>query len=164
VPKNLSSVLSTLIPAVPAAPVKPSVAFACLKSIPLDRDKALGQIQALRPFFEWQSTLDYNKKPPRGYLSEGIDLFRGLDELEEILRADFAPWPSLFDFLAELQTVKGRLRDGHFGSVPLLLGLVTLQPGVEFVSISQDGEVLPEIFLYGMFLAHPHQRQSVCSS
>lgn len=99
--------------------------------------------------WEWQSTLDYNKKPPRGYLSEGVDLIRGLDEMVAMLKANATPWSNQFEFFTDLQTLQSRVRDGHFGSYPLLLNLVTFRSGVQFLSISEDSLATPEIFLYG---------------
>ncbi|KAK0708505.1 hypothetical protein B0H67DRAFT_556972 [Lasiosphaeris hirsuta] len=148
VPKNLSSVEAILFPATPAVPVAPSLAFACLESIPLDRDTALAHVEFLHPLFEWQSTVDYLKGPPRGYLSEGVDLLRGLDDIAAKLRADPPAYANEFGFLAELHVLVSRVRDAHFGYTSLLLDLFTLRPGAEFVSISRDGVALPEIFLH----------------
>jgi hypothetical protein len=131
-------------------PVKPSLAFACLRSVPLDKDKAIGQIQALRPIYKWQSTIDWNKKPPYGYLSEGVDLMKGLDEMEASLKANETTWLSLFEFLAELQLLVGRMREAHFSTQHLLLDLVAFVPGAKFASISEDGRGAPEIFLHGI--------------
>jgi len=126
------------------------VAFACLASIPLDKEASLAQLKTLRPMWEWQSTLDYNKKPPRGYLSEGVDLLQGLDEMAAMLKTNATPWSNQFQFLTDLQTLQSRVRDGHFGSFPLLLtGLITFRSGADFVSISEDGVTTPKIFLHG---------------
>jgi len=150
VPKNLTRAEAILIPAVPAVPVKPSLAYACLKSMPLDRDIALHQVQTLRPYWEWQSTIDYTRVPPKGYLSEGVDIFKGLDDISAKLRTNSTPYTSFFDFLTDLHILQGRARDFHFLSLPVLLDLFTFVPSVKFVSISKDGQALPEIFLYGV--------------
>ncbi|KAK0624444.1 hypothetical protein B0T14DRAFT_196434 [Immersiella caudata] len=149
VPKDTLGLPHALAPRVPPVPVKPSMAFACLASIPLDKGASLGHLKALRPMWEWQSTLDYNKKPPRGYLSEGVDLLRGLDQMAEMLKANSTPWSNQFQFITDLQTLQSRVRDGHFGSFPLLLNLITFRSGVDFVSISKDGLTTPDIFLHG---------------
>ncbi|KAK4442130.1 hypothetical protein QBC34DRAFT_444409 [Podospora aff. communis PSN243] len=148
VPNDSTGLPPGLAPRVPAAPVKPSLAFACLASVPLNKNASLGQIKALRPMWEWQSTLDYNKQPPRGYLSEGVDLLRGLDEMAEMLTANATPWANQFEFLTDLQTLQSRVRDAHFGTFPVLLNLVTFRSGVQFVSISEDSLKTPKIFLH----------------
>ncbi|KAK0643776.1 hypothetical protein B0T16DRAFT_459883 [Cercophora newfieldiana] len=146
--KNITEIELGILPAIPPVPVKPSLAFNCLKSIPLDRDRALGHVAFLRPFWEWQSTLDYNKNPPRGYLSEGVDLIRGTKEIEAKLRINSTGYANHFEFLVDLQLLQHRVRDAHFGSPAMLLDLFTAQFGRKFVSISQDGRTLPEIFLH----------------
>ncbi|KAK0620102.1 hypothetical protein B0T14DRAFT_224041 [Immersiella caudata] len=145
-PKDLTELERQVLPPVPAVPVKPSLALACSKSIPLDKDKALAHLSYLKPFWEWQSTLDYERNPPRGYLSEGVDLARGLDEIAAKLRAD--GYANGFEFLTDLQELQSRVRDAHFSSRNQLFDLWTTKLGKEFVSISQDGQAVPQIFLH----------------
>ena len=127
----------------------PSLAFSCLKSIPLDRETALQQTEFLVPLFAWQSTVDYLKDPPRGYLSEGVDLLGGLDDITAKLKAETPAYTNEFDFVTDLRGLVRRARDAHFGFVNILLDLFTPRPGVEFASISKDGLALPEIFVHG---------------
>lgn len=143
----MNPILASYIPAVPAVPVKPSLAFACLKSVPLHKDNALAQLKHLRPLFEWQSTIEYNKKPPRGYLSEGVDLIQGFDDIAEKLNANRPVYTNQYEFLVDLDTLQGRVRDLHFSAVSLLLDLFTTR-GVDFVSISEDGWAPPKIFVH----------------
>ncbi|KAM7198300.1 hypothetical protein V8F33_005091 [Rhypophila sp. PSN 637] len=149
VPRNLTLVEELLmVGTVPPVPIRPSLAYACLRSVPLDKKTALEYLDVLRPFVEWQSTVDYLRDPPKGYLSEGVDLVRGLDEIQTKLeRKDYK---NEFDFLADLHTLLHvRVRDYHFAQIPLLMDLFTLELGSEFISISPDGVSKPEIFLYG---------------
>ncbi|KAK5659420.1 hypothetical protein OQA88_621 [Cercophora sp. LCS_1] len=130
----------------PAAPVRPSIVFACLRSITLDKETALKHIEYLRPQWEWQSTLDYLRSPPKGYLSEGVDLLGGLDNIEGKLKGD--KYRNEFEFLSDLHLLANvRVRDQHFGALNVLLDLFTFQAGADFVSISKDGVALPEIFI-----------------
>ena len=57
-PKNLTTLERRVIPSTPAAPIQPSVAFACLNCVSLHKDTALQQLDFLRPLFKWQSTVD----------------------------------------------------------------------------------------------------------
>ncbi|KAK4444824.1 hypothetical protein QBC34DRAFT_474028 [Podospora aff. communis PSN243] len=134
------------IPPLPAAPIKPSLALACLKSVPLDREVALRQVQTLKPYWEFQSTLGYNKKPPKGYLSEAVDALGGLDDIAAKLK-DSGSYENLYEFLVDLEILRGRVRDVHFFFLPLLLNLFAFVPGVEFLSISKDGRSVSEVFL-----------------
>jgi len=130
-------------------PVRPSLAFDCLKSVPLDKERALAHITSLRPIWEWQSTLDYNKNPPPGYLSEAVDVFKGLDDIAGKLQSNPPGYANEFQFLTDLQVLQGRVRDAHFGSRSLLFDLWTTRWGKQFVSVSKDGLALPQIFLHG---------------
>jgi hypothetical protein len=151
VPRNLSFIEKFLIPTVPAAPIRPSVAFACLKSVPLHKDTALQQLEFLRPLFEWQSSVDNLREPPEGYLSEGVDLLRGLDDIAVTLV--WRGYANEFEFLSDLHTLAGvRVRDFHFQYETALLNLFTFRMGVQFVSISEDGLSTPKIYLYGKIL------------
>ncbi|KAK4224656.1 hypothetical protein QBC38DRAFT_514654, partial [Podospora fimiseda] len=139
-----------LYPSVPPAPIKPSLAYACLKSVPLHTDTALKQLQYLGPFFEWHSTIDYLKNPPSGYLSDPVDILGGLEIIASNLRGNGTKrYKNEFDFLTDLHDLTSvRVRDIHFQYTTLLLDLFTFRMGVEFVSISKDGLSVPEIFLH----------------
>ncbi len=91
---------------------------------------------------------DYNKDPPRGYLSEGADLLGGLDEIARNLNASV--YSNEYDFLVDLEIFAGvRVRDLHLPYGSLLLDLFTFERGVKFVSVSKDGMSVPDVFLYG---------------
>ncbi|KAH7636100.1 hypothetical protein B0T09DRAFT_317777 [Sordaria sp. MPI-SDFR-AT-0083] len=53
--------------------VKPSVALACLESVPIDVEKDVALIDYLLPYAQFQSTLGYLKAPPKEYLLPGVD-------------------------------------------------------------------------------------------
>jgi hypothetical protein len=150
VPKN-STEIPDFMPTTPAVPIRPSLAFACLKSVPLDRDSALQHIDFLRPLFEWQSSVDYLRDPPQGYLSEGMDLTGGLDDIAAKLNRDKkGGYGNEFEFLADLHTMTSvRPRDLHFAAPTLLLDLFDFPITAQFLSISDDGLTLPKIYLYG---------------
>ncbi|KAM7196897.1 hypothetical protein V8F20_006864 [Naviculisporaceae sp. PSN 640] len=150
VPRNLTTLEELVgLGAIPPIPIRPSLAHACLKSIPLDKAPALAQVDVLRPMLEWHSTLDYLRDPPKGYLSEAVDVVRGLDEIQAKL-GQLDVYKTEFDFLSDLYTLLSlRIRDGHFFYRPMLMGLFTFQLGVQFISISKDGISAPDIFLYG---------------
>ncbi|KAK4448375.1 hypothetical protein QBC34DRAFT_352971 [Podospora aff. communis PSN243] len=145
-PQNLTEIEKLVLPPVPLVSVKPSLALSRLKSMPLDKSKALAHVQYLKPFWEWQSTVDYLKNPPQGYLSEGVDLIRGTDDIAAKIRGDV--YANGYEFLADLNELQSRVRDGHFGARNQVFDLWTTKFGKEFVSISQDGRTVPEIFLH----------------
>ncbi|KAK1832533.1 hypothetical protein QBC39DRAFT_280800 [Podospora conica] len=137
---------AVFVPTAPAAAVLPSLAFSCLKSVPLDKETALKHIDHLRPQWQWHSTIEYLKNPPKGYLSEGVDLLGGLDDIKAKLQDD--AYLTEWDFLADLHMLaRVRVKDQHFHAANTFMNLFTFKTGAEFVSISKDGVSLPEIFV-----------------
>lgn len=128
--------------------MKPSLAYACLQSIPLDKNTAEKHVEWLRSFAVWHSATDHLKDPPQGFLSEGVDLLGGLDDIAQKLKA--AAYRNEFEFLIDVYTLGDmRVRDGHFSWAPQLLDLFTFRRGVQFASVSKDGTTLPNIYLHG---------------
>ncbi|KAK0653177.1 hypothetical protein B0T16DRAFT_427366 [Cercophora newfieldiana] len=137
--------LANAIPRIAAAPVQPSLVFQCLRSIPFNQTTALRFVRYLQPLMEWHSTLDYFQSPPPGYLSDPVDLVSGLKTIEETIAS--SGYSNEFDFHADLhKLLVTRVRDGHFIVTPLLLHLFTFQRGVAFVSVSEDGRSVPQVF------------------
>ncbi|KAK4443053.1 hypothetical protein QBC34DRAFT_478567 [Podospora aff. communis PSN243] len=135
------------VPSIAPTPIRPSLAYSCLKSVPLNQSAALAYIEYLRPMIEWHSALDYLQSPPKGYLSEGVDLGKGLTDIAAKLKS--SGYKNEFEWLADLHTlINVRARDGHLGvHSPLLTGLFLFKRGVKFVSISKDGRSPPQVFL-----------------
>lgn len=80
---------------------------------------------------------------PQGFLSEGVDLLRGPDDIAE--KAKAAAYRNEFEFLVDVYTLGDvRVRDMHFSRAPQLLDLFTFRRGVEFASVSKDGIAPPE--------------------
>ncbi len=115
--------------------------------MPLYKDAALQQLEFLRPILEWQSTIDDLKSPPKGFLSEGVDILRGLDDIADKLKE--GKYSNEYEYLADVYTlISVRPRDAHLHYSPLLLDLVNFVPGVEFVCVSKDRLSVPEIYLH----------------
>lgn len=71
----------SVTPTVPAA-----LAYECINSVPINTTAALDLINAIRPYWEWQSTLAYLKDPPQEYIDkvqDPVDVFAELDALEQ---------------------------------------------------------------------------------
>lgn len=119
--------------------------------MPLHKDTALGQLNFLRPLFEWQSTVDDLRDPPEEYLSEGVDLIRGLDDIAAKLKGAQGGYKNEFEFLADLYTLTSvRPRDFHFRYTSSIFNLFSFPRAARFVSISEDGFSAPLIYLHGM--------------
>ena len=68
-----------------AAVLKPSEVYACLRSIPYDRQKDTEQIAWIKYLLQFQSTLAYLKNPPSSYPLPAVDLIGGLDRISSAI-------------------------------------------------------------------------------
>ena len=76
-----SSILNGVVPA--------QLALSCLRTVPLQQEANLGQLDGLRVFLRYQSDLYYlnSSRPTRLY--PDVDLITGLDTLEQRLGEDY---------------------------------------------------------------------------
>lgn len=140
--------LERAIPRIAAAPLRPSLVYKCLKSVPFNQTSALSYVAFLKPMMEWHSSLDYLRSPPPGYLSEPVDLIEGLNEIED--KITMAKYSKEFDFHADLYTLlRTRVRDVHLALQFPLLSLATFKRSPAFVSVSKEGTSIPQVFLQG---------------
>lgn len=82
----VASAAPSTVPTVPA-----QLAYDCLQSVPLGKETALGLVDAIRPYFNWQSSTAYLKDPPEEYterIQEAVDIFGGLDEIKSKIESD----------------------------------------------------------------------------
>lgn len=61
------------------------LAYQCLQSVPLDAEGAALQIEGMKFFAQFQSTLAYLKEPPKGYLYPAVDIVGALDQISDKL-------------------------------------------------------------------------------
>ncbi|KAK5651961.1 hypothetical protein OQA88_11503 [Cercophora sp. LCS_1] len=125
--------------------VPPSVAYACLESVPVDVERDIGLIEWLLPYMSFQSTLGYLKKPPQEYLLPGVDIVGGLAAIREKLRK--GGYESQWEFTTDLNRVYAASADGHFGYQPALDSAFLFLRDLNFTSLSTDGIELPKIYL-----------------
>ncbi|QDS76907.1 hypothetical protein FKW77_004139 [Venturia effusa] len=135
--------------------VAAQLAYDCIKSVPLNTPNALELLRTIRPYLIWQSTTAYLKDPPAEYTEKirpPVDIFGGLDKIESDLRG--GSFKTEYDFGFALYTLLQSTHDGHVSYVPDTVGRV-FQWGrpVPLVSVSEDGEKLPAIFVYADILA-----------
>ncbi|KAF6783106.1 peptidase S41 family protein [Colletotrichum sojae] len=127
--------------------VRPSLAFDCLRSVPVDVDRDVALIKYLRPWLEFQSTIGILPTPPEGYLYPAVDIFGGLDNITQILKA--GSYQSQLDFAVDLyRLINVKPRDGHLAFTPIIGTLFGFETPALFVSISEDGVANPKIYLH----------------
>jgi hypothetical protein len=135
--------------------VAASLAYDCLKSVPLNKAAAIDLVDALEPYLEWQSDAAYKADPPADYFYPPVDIFAALAKVRANLVAD--KYAGEYDFQLDLYvTVFGPGHDGHYVFYPDALTKVfqwTRQRSL--VSVSEDGSSLPVIKLYEDVVSSP---------
>ncbi|KAI8713414.1 TSPc domain-containing protein [Fusarium sp. LHS14.1] len=122
-----------------------SVGIACLKSVPVDKERDLALLDYLQPLIEFQSTLEVLADPPEGYLFPGVNVLGGLDTIRDNLNKN--KYKGQYEVMTDLRSLFAAANDLHFDYPPALLNtLVFLRRGIDFKSISSDGLSLPQIF------------------
>lgn len=127
----------------------PGLANACARSAPIVQDDALSLIDAVSAVIEWQSTQAYLKSPPEGYLLAGVDLVAQITDLRSNVSS--GAFTGEIDFEGNLTKIITSAHDGHLNLQ--LDGYSVFAYGIEIgdglVSVSSDGQSLPEIYLAG---------------
>jgi hypothetical protein len=135
-------------------PVKTEVpaelAWNCMNTVPFNATSGKRLIQDMRPYIEWQSTLNELKNPPAEYAEKvqpPIDIMGGLDQI--VADIDAGRFQNEYDFGWTLYTLIQSAHDGHFTYVPDSVGgIFTWGRPIPLVSISADGKQLPAVFVF----------------
>ncbi|KAF3479880.1 peptidase S41 family protein [Arthroderma uncinatum] len=128
--------------------VSAELAHSCLTSVPFKKKDALRLIDGLDSFFSWQSTIDYLKNPPKGYLLPGIDLVKTLKEIRDKAAGD--KYPNEFEFQSDIARLASSAHDGHFNINLDAISIFSFRRDRigPLVSVSSDGKTFPEIYVY----------------
>ncbi|PVI01821.1 hypothetical protein DM02DRAFT_475658, partial [Periconia macrospinosa] len=129
-------------------------AMECLRSVPLlDVEGNALLTEELKAWFQFQSTLSYQKNPPETMKDRRIDLLGDLDRLAQGL--DEGHFTNEFDFMFQLWLLSNNAYDFHFFYTPDIINVFTSwvrgNPEVDnldLVSISRDGRETPQIYNY----------------
>ena len=121
----------------------------CLASVPLDKEGNVKLIDDVKLFVKWQSNIAYLKNPPANYTEKSVDVMGELDLMQKGLAN--GTYKTEYDFQMQMMTLFNRAYDNHFAYQPdILASAMQFQrpPGTELVSVSSDGQALPEIYTY----------------
>ncbi|KAL9057637.1 MAG: hypothetical protein Q9162_002252 [Coniocarpon cinnabarinum] len=148
-----ASVASLVAGAASASPTVPAeVAYACQKSVPFDQAAAVPWLESLRPYILWQSTTSYLVDPPEGYLEPASDINGNLNAI--ISKAQAGGYDNEYDLEFDLYEVFQTTHDGHFRYTPNLVGSIfRYGRTIPLVSVSSDGQALPQVYVYADVLA-----------
>lgn len=135
--------------------VKPDVpaqlAWECISTVAFNATSGKRLIKSLRPYIDWQSTLNVLKNPPSEYAEKvqpPVDIIGGLDKIDADI--DAGRFKNEYDFGWTLYTLIQSAHDGHFSYVPDSVGAIfTWSRPIPLVSVSEDGVQLPAVFAFG---------------
>ncbi|KAI0397100.1 hypothetical protein F5Y17DRAFT_417177 [Xylariaceae sp. FL0594] len=122
-----------------------AVAYECLKSVPVHKEPAIRLLDALKPFLEWQSDLDFLKNPPPDYPYAPVDIFGELERIRSNLEG--GRYAGELEWQEDLYAnIVGKPHNGHLSYSPDLLTVPSewARPW-SLVSVSEDGTSLPVI-------------------
>ncbi|KAJ3579832.1 hypothetical protein NPX13_g735 [Xylaria arbuscula] len=122
-----------------------SLAYECLKSVPVHKEPAIRLLEELKPFLEWQSDQVYLKNPPSGYPYPPVDILGELETIRSNLEA--GKYTSEVEWQEDLYSaIAGKPHNGHLAYHPDLLTVPFewVRPW-SLVSVSEDGTSLPVI-------------------
>lgn len=115
-----------------------------MESVPLHKDEALKLVESLVPYVEFQSTLEYLKNPPEGYLHPGVDVLGGLSDIADAVKA--GEYSSEYDFQTDIQALFMAAQDTHLSFVGDAAGVFKFKrENTPLLSFSSDGNELPII-------------------
>ena len=87
----------------------------------------------------------YLKNPPDGYLEPAIDVYALLDEMI----ANVDSYANEYELEFALYQIFQRTHDGHLRYLPTLIaGVATFGRPLALVSVSTDGQSLPQPYVY----------------
>ena len=122
-----------------------SLAYECLKSVPVHKEPAVRLLEELKPFLEWQSDQVYLKDPPSDYPYPRVDIFGELETIRSDLEA--GKYSGEVEWQEDLyRAIAGKPHNGHLAYHPDLLTVPFewVRPW-SLVSVSEDGTSLPVI-------------------
>ncbi|KMP02078.1 hypothetical protein DIZ76_010631 [Coccidioides immitis] len=128
--------------------ISAELAHACLQSVPFKKRDALRLIDGLDSFWHWQSTIDYLKDPPEGYLMPATDLDKGILRIRNKAAAN--KYENEIEFQQDMLALVNSVHDGHFNLYLDAINIFSFRR-VEFgpiVSLSSDGKSLPKVYSY----------------
>lgn len=126
---------TTIVPA--------ALAQECLKSMPFPKDVAHEFLAELRKYIGFQSTLEILQDPPSTYLSQPVDILKGLDAIEK------RSYDSYYDFDHDIGQLLNSANDGHFSVGLCSQAIFNFQrPKGQMVSVSRDGHETPLLYIY----------------
>ncbi|KAF2669042.1 hypothetical protein BT63DRAFT_413514 [Microthyrium microscopicum] len=127
--------------------------LACLRDVPINSTAAAAQVDYIKQYMQFQSTLAYLKNPPKSYPYPPTDILGGLDKIASKTKS--GGYKNQFDFEIDIVKYAIATYDGHTAVNQFLVSNFNFLTNVLLVSISGDGNSLPGVyFLQDILLAN----------
>lgn len=127
-----------------------ATAFACISDVALDSDAAVTMIGVIKEYLDFQTTVPYNEDPPDSYQQSEIDLIGRLDGLSQDVQD--GAYENQYSFDVALRAILVGAHDGHLSLDLGVLGLFSWILPDTIVSVSSDGQEIPEVYAYSDIL------------
>ncbi|ORY10260.1 hypothetical protein BCR34DRAFT_602239 [Clohesyomyces aquaticus] len=122
------------------------IAYDCVRSVPVDKEGDLKQIEEILNFVEFQSNLNYVKEGIKPHNEYPIDVRASLNDIATGIKN--GSYKSDYDVQLDIHTLFNSVGDNHFNwqsDINFVLRFVRSAGGL--VSLSKDYTDLPEVYL-----------------
>jgi hypothetical protein len=111
---SFTSASPSAVPTVPA-----EVAYQCINSVPFNQSAAVALLDSIRPYLDWQTTIEYLKNPPAEYAQKvqpPFDFYADYDRIYD--SAVSGNYSNEYEFGFDLYRAFQQAHDGHFVFYP----------------------------------------------
>lgn len=123
--------------------------------MPFNSEAAVALLDSFRPYLEWQSTTSYIKEPPAEYAEKvqaPYDFYAEFESIYETAKSN--GYANEYEFGFDLYRCFQQTHDGHFVFIPDSVGWIfTFSRTTPLVSVSLDGQSIPQVYVYADVLA-----------
>ena len=137
------------------AVISAELAYSCMRSVPLVSDPAISLLNSLRTYLEFQSSKEYLRNPPEGYLLPAVDIDTEYDAIQQKVEA--GGYDNEYDLQIDIVALLMAAHDGHFswsGDLYSAFSFVRRAGGGGLYAVSSDGVELPLIYTVGKLRHH----------
>ncbi|KAF2185635.1 hypothetical protein K469DRAFT_750346 [Zopfia rhizophila CBS 207.26] len=119
------------------------IAYECLNSVPVDVEGNADLIDELKMIWEFHSETGWLENTPSTFENGPIDLLKGLDEI----KAKLPQFESEYAVQLAIWALTVQAANYHLNYVPDILKVFQWVRPVGVISLSDDGKLLPHIYL-----------------
>ena len=95
------------------------MAYECINSVPFNQSAAAALLESIRPYIDWQTTIEYLKDPPAEYAAKvqaPYDFYANWNSI--VAKVASSSYANEYQFGFDLYRLFQRSHDGHFVFYP----------------------------------------------